>query len=146
MKSIKLLALLAIVVAFVSCDALKQATNTTTTGAVFSLNGKWQLISTGTQGGGLVNSIVTVSPLVSEGRLTTLSNNSQCYRQDDIKWKSIKSNNAGGYNISNLLSNCSSGALTYVPAVITVVNNNEIRLTGQNVSGQQAVESWTRLQ
>ena len=146
MKSIKLLALLAIVVAFVSCDALKQATNTTTTGAVFSLNGKWQLTSTGMQSNALVGSIVTVSPLVSEGRLTTVSNNSQCYRQDDIKWKSIKSNNAGGYTISNLLSNCNSGSLNYVPAVITVVSNNEISLSGQNVSGQQSTESWTRLQ
>lgn len=142
MKSIKLLSLLGIILAFTSCEAVKQATNTTT-GAVFSLNGQWQLSSSSPENT-LLNSIVTVSPF-SDGRLTYVANNSQCYRENDVKWKNIKSDNAGGYTINNLISNCTSGSLDYKPATISVANNNEIRLTGINAAGQTNTQSWTRV-
>lgn len=142
MKSIKLFALLGIILAFTSCEAVKQATNTTT-GAVFSLNGQWQLSSNSPENT-LLNSIVTVSPF-SDGRLTYVSNNTQCYRENDVKWKNIKSDNAGGYTINNLISNCSSGSLNYEPAVISVVNNSEIRITGRNAAGQNNTQSWIRV-
>lgn len=143
MKAIKLFSMLAIVLAFTSCDAVRQATNTTG-GAVFSLNGQWQLNSS-TPENTLLNSIVTVSPFVSEGRLTYVANNSQCYREKDIKWKNIRSDNAGGYTFDNLLSNCTSGSLNYQPANIFVVSNSEIRITGRNTAGQENTQSWTRV-
>ena len=143
MKSIKLFSMLGIILAFASCDVVQQATNTTG-GAVFSLNGKWQL-SSNTPENTLLNSIVTVSPFVSEGRLTYAANNTQCYRESDIKWKNIKSDKAGGYTIDNLISNCSSGALNYVPATIFVVSNTEIRITGRNAAGQENTQTWMKV-
>lgn len=144
MKAIKLFSLLAIIISLASCDAVRQATNTTG-GTVFSINGKWQLSSNSPENT-MLNSVVTVTLFSKEGRLTFLSNNSQCYRENDIKWKNIKTDNAGGFTLDNLMSNCTSGSLVYQPATITVINNGEIRLTGKNVAGQDNTQTWTRVQ
>lgn len=143
MKALKLFSLLAIIIAFASCDTIRQATNTTG-GAVFSLNGKWQLTNNNPENS-LLNSVVSVSLFSSEGKLTFLGNNNQCYRENDIKWKNIKSDKAGGYTIDNLLSNCNSGALNYQPATITVISNTEIRVNGKNAAGQDNTQTWTRI-
>ena len=143
MKSLKLFTLLAIFFSLVSCDAVRQATNTTG-GAVFSLNGKWQLTSNSPENT-LLNSVASVSLFSSESRLTYLANNTQCYRENDIKWKNIKSDKAGGYTIDNLLSNCNSGALNYQPATITVISNSEIRVNGRNAAGQDNSQTWSRM-
>jgi hypothetical protein len=66
-----------------------------------------------------------------------------CLRQNDVTWKSIVADNAGGFTISNLVSGCSG--LNYQPASIYVINNNEIRLTGKNASGQDATQLWKRV-
>ena len=143
MKALKLFSFLAIFFTLVSCDAVRQATNTTG-GAVFSLNGKWQLKSNSPENT-LLNSIASVSLFSSESKLTSLANNTQCYRENDIKWKNIKSDKTGGYTIDNLLSNCNSGALNYQPATITVISNTEIRLNGRNAAGQENSQTWTRI-
>ena len=143
MKSIKLFSLLAIIISFASCDTIRNATNTTG-GSVFSLNGKWQL-SSNTPENTMLNSVVTVSLFSKEGRLTYLANNTQCYRENDVKWKTIKTDNAGGFTLDNLMSNCTSGSLVYQPATITVANNNEIRLSGKNAAGQDNSQTWTRV-
>ena len=143
MKTIKLFTLLAIVILFASCDTIRNATNTTG-GAVFSLNGKWQLSSNSPENT-MLNSVVTVSLFSKEGRLTYVANNTQCYRENDVKWKTIKTDNAGGFTLDNLMSNCTSGSLVYQPATITVINNNEIRLNGKNVAGQDNTQTFTRI-
>ncbi|MCY7293655.1 MAG: hypothetical protein LH615_15865 [Ferruginibacter sp.] len=143
MKAIKLFSLLAIIIALASCDAVRQATNTTG-GAVFSLNGKWQLTSN-TPENTMLNSVVTVSLFSKEGRLTNVANNTQCYRENDVKWKTIQTDNAGGFTLDNLISNCTSGSLVYQPAAITVINNGEIRLTGKNAAGQDNTQTFTRV-
>lgn len=143
MKTIKLFSLLAIIILFASCDTIRQATNTTG-GAVFSLNGKWQLSSNSPENT-MLNSVVTVSLFSKEGRLTYVANNTQCYRENDVKWKTIKTDNAGGFTLDNLMSNCTSGSLVYQPATITVINNNEIRLNGKNVAGQDNTQTFTRI-
>ena len=143
MKTLKLFSLIAIVISFASCDAVRQATNTTGT-AVFSLNGKWQLTNNNPENT-LLNSVVSVTLFSAEGKLTYLANNTQCFRENDIKWKNIKSDKAGGYTLNNLLSNCSSGALNYQPATITVISNNEIRVNGKNAAGQDNTQTWSRI-
>ena len=143
MKTLKLFSFLAFIIALSSCDAVRQATNTTG-GAVFSLNGKWQLTGNNPENT-LLNSIVSVSLFSSEGKLTSLNNNTQCYRENDIKWKGIKSDKAGGYTIDNLLSNCNSGALNFQPATITVISNSEIRVNGKNAKGQDNTQTWSRI-
>ena len=143
MKALKLFTFVAFFFSLVSCDAVRQATNTTG-GAVFSLNGKWQLTSNSPENT-LLNSVASVSLFSSESRLTYLANNTQCYRENDIKWKNIKSDKAGGYTIDNLLSNCNSGALNYQPAIITVISNSEIRVNGRNAAGQDNSQTWSRM-
>lgn len=143
MKAITLILLSGILFSITSCDAIKQATNTTG-GAIFSLNGEWQLASN-TPENTMVGSVVTVSPFNSEGVLTTVINNSQCYRQKDIKWKNIKSVKTGGFTLDNMLSNCTSGSLLYELATITVISNKEIKLAGKNAAGQDNVQTWTRI-
>jgi hypothetical protein len=143
MKTVKLLSIASIVLLFASCDAFKQATNTTG-GAVFSLNGKWQLNSNLPENT-LLTSTVSVAPFISQGVLSTVANNSQCYRQNDIKWKNVKTDKTGGYTIENAISNCTAGTLSYVPATIVVLNNNEIKIAGKNAAGQDNVEVWSRI-
>lgn len=142
MKSIKFLGFLFTVISFISCEALKKTSNTT--GGVFSLNGQWELASN-TPENTLVGSKVTVAPFISEGRFTAIANNSQCFRENDIKWKNIVTNNNGGFLLNNLLSSCTTGSLNYQPATITIVNNNEILLTGRNVNGQDNTQTWRRV-
>lgn len=127
---------------FMSCDTIKQVTNSTGTG--FSLNGKWKLISNSPENA-LVGSVVSVTSFVAEGKLVTLQNNSQCYRENDIKWKDVKAQTNGTFNINNLLSNCSSGDLNYQPAIIEVVTNDQIKITGKNVAGADNVQTWDRV-
>ncbi|MEO6583213.1 MAG: hypothetical protein ABIO05_02750 [Ferruginibacter sp.] len=142
MRSIKLLSILLLVIAALSCSELKKTSNTT--GKVFSLNGQWEL-SANSPENTLVGSRVMVAPFIAEGRFTTLANNTQCYRDNDIKWKNLATNNNGGFLLNNLLSSCSTGSLNYQPASITVINSNEIRLTGRNINGQDNTQTWKRV-
>jgi hypothetical protein len=143
MKTIKLLSSACIFLSLLSCDAVKQATNTTG-GAVFSLNGKWKLMSNIPENS-LVNSTITVAPFLSQGLLASVENNTQCYRINDIKWKNIKVDKIGGYSIENAANNCATGSLTYIASTISIVNNNEIKVTGKNALGQDNVELWSRI-
>ena len=140
MKFIKILALVFIGFSFTGCDAIQKATNST--GSAFSLTGKWTL-NTNTPENVLVGSVVTVTPLLSEGRLSTMTGSGNCFRQSDVVWKSIASDNAGGFTISNLVSGCSG--LNFQPASIYVMNANEIRITGKNASGQELTQVWQRV-
>ena len=143
MKTIKLLSALAMLTAFTSCDILKQATNTTT-GTVFSINGKWRLVSN-IPANTLQNTVVTVSPFISQGKITTLANSAECLREGDVKWKAITSDNSNGYTIDDLQNSCNSSSLKYLPANITVINNDEIRITGKNNMGLNNVQVWDRV-
>lgn len=141
MKIIKLFFLSFVAVSLFSCDTIQKATNST--GGVFSLTGTWELTSN-TPENKLTGSKVTVAPFLAEGTFTTLLNNTQCYRANDVKWKNIATDNNGGFTINNLLSNCNSATLNYQPATIFVVNSNEIRLSGKNVDGVDNVQTWKR--
>jgi hypothetical protein len=143
MKQIKLLGLLYVLIAFSSCDTLKKTSNTAST--IFSLNGQWEL-SSNTPENTLVGSRVTVTPFIGEARFVSIANNSQCFRENDVKWKNIVSTSNGGFTLNNLLSSCNTGSLNYQPAVINVVSNDEIRVVGKNLSGQDNMQTWRRIQ
>lgn len=127
---------------FAGCDTLQNASNST--GSVFSLNGQWKLTSNLPEKT-LVGTVVTVAPFIAEGKITLLADNSQCYRENDVKWKEIVSDKAGGFELKNLLMSCAGGEMNYQPARITVINNNEIRLVGKNVSGAENTQVWNRI-
>lgn len=124
------------------CDTLQNASNST--GSVFSLNGQWKLTSNLPENT-LVGSVVTVAPFISEGKLTLLANNTQCYRENDVKWKDIATDKAGGFTMNNLLATCTGGTLNYQPATIKVVNTDEIRIIGKNAAGTENTQVWTRV-
>ena len=137
-----ILAILSIMFVFTGCDTLKNASNST--GSVFSLNGQWKLTSNLPENT-LVGSVVTVAPFISEGKLTLLANNTQCYRENDVKWKDIATDKSGGFTLNNLLTSCTGGTLNYQPATIVVVNTNEIRIMGKNVAGTDNTQVWQRV-
>ena len=124
------------------CDTLQNASNST--GTVFSLNGQWKLTSNLPENA-LTGSVVTVAPFISEGKLTVLANNTHCYRENDVKWKDIVTDKAGGFTMNNLLASCTGGTLNYQPATIKVVNADEIRIVGKNVAGVENTQVWTRI-
>jgi hypothetical protein len=141
MKSLRIWAVALIAISFASCEAIQKATNST--GSDFTLTGQWQLTSNSPDNV-LVGSKVTVAPFVSEARITSLAGSGNCLRENDVTWKAIAADNAGGFSVSNLVGGCNG--LNYQPANIYVINNNEIRLTGKNVSGQDATQLWKRVQ
>ena len=137
-----ILASLCALFVFAGCDTLQNASNST--GTVFSLNGQWKLTSNLPENT-LTGSVVTVAPFISEGKLTVLANNTQCYRENDVKWKDIVTDKAGGFTMNNLLASCTGGTLNYQPATIKVVNADEIRIVGKNVAGVENTQVWTRI-
>lgn len=124
----------------VGCDVLK-GIPTNTTGGVFSLNGNWKMESSN-DNNALAGSIVTVYPIAGAGNITTLQNNTYCVRMNDVVWKSITSSN-GNFSVSNLVNSCNS-ALVYKAASLTVINTDEIRLSGTTAAGAALVQTWKR--
>ncbi|MEO6539287.1 MAG: hypothetical protein ABIT07_03795 [Ferruginibacter sp.] len=139
MKSIRILTSLFAALSLFSCDTIRQATNST--GSAFTLTGQWMLASN-TPENVLTGSKVTVAPIVAEGRITTLVGSGNCLRENDVTWKNINADNAGGFTLNNLVSSCSG--FNYQPATIYVVNNSEIRIAGKNANGQDMTQLWKR--
>jgi hypothetical protein len=143
MKSfISIITLFAFIFIFSGCEAIQKATNST--GSAFSLTGQWELTSNNQENVALgVGSKVTVAPLVSEARVTTLAGSANCIRQNDVVWKTITANNTGGFTLNNLVNGCNG--LNYQPATITVLDNTSIRLAGKNTAGLEMTETWKRI-
>lgn len=141
MKSVRVFSFLALIsFALISCEAIQKATNST--GSAFSLTGQWQLNSN-TPENSSIGTKITVAPFVSEGRISGLVGSSYCFRENDVLWKDIAADNAGGFSINNLVNGCNG--LIYNPAAITVVNNDEIRLSGKNANGNDMQQVWKRI-
>ena len=125
------------------CDTLSKLP-TNTTGGLFSLNGNWQLQSS-TDANALVGSVVTVFPVLGNGSVKSLENNTYCLRVSDIAWKEIKSVQTGGFSANNLVSECNS-SVVYKTALITIVDNDNVKLTGKTVNDKDLVQLWKRVQ
>ena len=141
MKTI-FLSLITVLFLFIGCDELKKLP-TNTSGGIFSLNGSWQLTSTN-DNNSLSGSVVTVFPGIADGSVKSLSNNNLCLRQNDILWKGVKSTGSGAFSFTNLVDACNS-QVVYKAATITVLTNDEIRITGQNNQGKELIQSWKRI-
>ncbi|MDB5203671.1 MAG: hypothetical protein JWQ27_3080 [Ferruginibacter sp.] len=142
MKRLKFLTPVFALAFLFGCETIQKATNST--GTAFSLNGQWELVSNSPENT-LIGSRVTVSPFIAEGRFSILANNTQCYRETDVKWKSIATDNAGGFTLDNLLSNCAGAAPTYQRATATIAAANEVRISGKNIQGQDNVQIWRKV-
>lgn len=132
----------AIVVIFTQCDTLNSLP-TNTSGGLFSLNGNWRLEST-SDNNALVGTVAQVFPGVDNATIKSLSNNNYCLRERDIIWRSIKNTGSGTFSIENLVSACNSATI-YQPSIITVLTNDEVRITGKSVNNTDLVQTWKRV-
>lgn len=140
MKRILFLLSAAIVTIFTQCESLRNIP-TNTSGGLFSLNGSWQLF-TSSDNRAMEGTIVSVVPGFNEATVRTLNNNTYCVRERDAMWRNIRAGEAETFSIDLLVTNC-TGTL-YKPATITVINSNEIRVTGHTAMSTELVQTWRR--
>lgn len=133
--------LLILFLAFASCDTISNLP-TNTSGGIFSLNGNWMLNSASDDA--LEGTVVTVFPAVSDATIRTLANNTKCLRERDVIWRGVKSSSGGGFTLENLVNACNN-ATVYRPATITIISNDEIRISGQNDAGLELNQTWRRV-
>ncbi len=131
-----------IIILFTACSTLS-GLPTNTTGGVFSLNGSWKMTST-TEGNAMNGTVINVLPVISDGNVTSLQNNTYCVRVGDAMWKNIKSASTGGFNLNNLVGAC-DGSPEYTSATLTVINNNEVKLNGQTRKKETLTQTWKRI-
>ena len=124
------------------CGSLNQLP-TNTSGGLFSLNGKWSLTTT-TDNNAEMGTVIVVLPIIGDGSAKTLANNTYCYREGDVVWKSIKSLTAGGFSLSQLAGAC-NGTTTYKDATLVIENNNLVKINSQTLAGTALVQEWKRV-
>ena len=139
----KYLACLYIIAAsfFSSCETVKNLP-TNTSGGLFSLNGNWQLASS-SDNKALEGTIIRVIPGISDATIKTLGNNTYCLRELDVVWKGLK-NASGVFSFDNLVNAC-NGTSVYKPASMTVVNNDEVKVSSKTAAGVELTQVWKRV-
>jgi hypothetical protein len=142
MKKITFLMLSGIVVLFSACDTIKNLP-TNTSGGLFSLNGNWKLSST-TDNNAQIGTVVTVAPAIASAFVKTFENNSYCYRANDEAWRSLSSRPSGGFIIQSLASAC-NGTAVYKAGEITVLTNDQVRVTTKTITDATLTQEWTRV-
>ncbi len=133
---------IAIVTIFTQCDTLKNLP-TNTSGGVFSLNGSWQL-ATSNDNRAMEGTIVSVVPGVADATVRTLANNTYCARDRDVLWRNLKNLQGGSFSLDNLVSAC-TGNPVYQQGTLTVLTNDEIRITSRTNSGAELIQTWRRV-
>lgn len=142
MKKISLLMLTGIIILFSACETIKNLP-TNTSGGIFSLNGSWKLTST-TDNNAQVGTVVTVTPAIASAFVKSFQNNSYCYRASDEAWKSLSSRSGGGFTIQSLATAC-NGTSVYKAGEITVLTNDQIRITTKTANDVALVQEWARV-
>jgi hypothetical protein len=92
----------------------------------------------------MVGTTITVVPVVGSAAVKTVDNNNYCVRENDQFWKSLKSNSAGGFTLSALVSAC-KGSTVYNDGMISVVNNEKITVTTRTATNTELVQAWDRV-
>ena len=136
------LTILFVSVLLTSCEAL-QNLPTNTTGGAFSLNGTWRLNSS-SQSNAMVGSTIAVLPIAANASLKTIANNTYCARENDVLWRGIKSNGAGGFTLTTLVNAC-NGSTVYNDATVTVVNADQITVTTRTATNSELIQDWRRV-
>ena len=134
--------IVAITASLVGCDTIKNLP-TNTTGGLFSLNGTWRLNAT-TDTKALEGSTITVYPIVGNGTLKTIQNNTYCVKEGEAIWKSLKTNAAGGFTLSTLVGAC-NGTIVYRDANLSVISNDEVSVTTRTAAGSELIQQWKRV-
>lgn len=133
----------AILTIFTQCETIKNLP-TNTSGGVFSLNGQWQLTSS-TDSRNMEGTVVSVVPGFNDATVRTLpTNNTYCVRERDAMWRTVKSDNAGGF-VTDVLVNACTGSPVYMAGTITVLNSNEIRVRTTTANNTELLQTWRRV-
>jgi hypothetical protein len=127
---------------FTQCNTLKKIP-TNTSGSLFSLNGNWKLTNSN-DNNALQGTVVRVVPGFANATIKTVNNNNYCLREMDVIWKDIKNTEGGTFNVENMVDACNSASV-YRPGMITVVNNDEIRLASRTAAGAELIQTWKRV-
>lgn len=127
---------------FTQCETI-QNLPTNTSGGLFSLNGNWQLTSS-SDNKALEGTVVAVVPGYSSGTARTLANNTYCLREGDVVWKNLKSLQGGTFSLQSVINSC-NGNLAYADGSITVLSNDEIRVTTRSVTNTEVIQTWRRV-
>ena len=141
MKGLAAFVLGAIVTIFTQCNTL-QNIPTNTSGGLFSLNGNWSL-SSSTDNSALVGTVVQVFPGINAGTVRSIGNNNYCLRERDALWRNLAARDGGVFNLESLVNAC-NGTQVYKSALLTAINNDEIRITTQTVNNNELVQVWKR--
>ncbi|HVG12232.1 MAG TPA: hypothetical protein VM843_04470 [Flavisolibacter sp.] len=141
MKKRMFVVVAAIVTLFTQCDTLKNLP-TNTSGGLFSLNGNWQLVTT-SDNKAMEGTVVQVLPGIGDGTARSLNNNTYCIREKDALWRGLKSTGSGTFSAQILVGAC-DGNVLYKPATITVLTNDEIRITGSSAVSAELIQTWRR--
>jgi hypothetical protein len=141
MKRILFVLGVAIVTFFTQCDTIKNIP-TNTSGGLFSLNGNWQLTSS-SDNRAMEGSVVNVVPGFTDATIRTLNNNTYCIRERDVFWRGIKSGDAGMFSVESLVNAC-NGTTVYKQGTLTVLNNDEIRITTMSANNAELIQTWKR--
>jgi hypothetical protein len=142
MKRYVLFFCIAIVTIFTQCDTLKNLP-TNTSGGLFSLNGSWQL-SGSNDNRAMEGTVVSIVPGVADASVRTLANNTYCLRDRDVLWKNLKNQQTGSFTLDNLVSACTGNPI-YTQATLSVLNNDEIRVSGRTNTGTELLQTWRRV-
>ncbi|HYH13873.1 MAG TPA: hypothetical protein VD794_01550 [Flavisolibacter sp.] len=142
MKRYLLTLSVAIVTLFTQCETI-QNLPTNTSGGLFSLNGNWQLANS-SDNKALEGTVVTVVPGYTSGPARSLENNTYCLREGDVVWKNLKSLQGGAFSMQSIVNSC-SGSLAYTDGAITVLTNDEIRITTKAANNNEVIQTWRRV-
>lgn len=134
--------LIALIAVFSACDTIKNLP-TNTSGGLFSLNGSWKLLTT-TDNNAQVRTVVTITPGLASAFVKSFENNNYCYRAGDEAWKSLSSRPTGGFTIQYLASACNA-TLVYKAGEITVLSNDQIRITSKTNTDINLIQEWARV-
>jgi len=130
------------VLLFTACDTIKNLP-TNTTGGLFSLNGTWRLEST-TDNKALQGTTISVYPVIGNGTVKTIENNTYCIKEGTDLWRSVKGNGKGGFTMNTLVSACNGTTITK-DADITVISTDEVTVNTRTATGTELIQQWKRV-
>ncbi len=86
---------------------------------------------------------VSIVPGVADATVRTLANNTYCIRERDVLWRNLKNQQGGSFTLDNLVSACTGNPI-YTQATLTVLTNDEIRISGRTNTGTELIQTWRR--
>ena len=88
--------------------------------------------------------VVQVFPGLTTGTVRSIGNNQYCLRERGVLWRKIEARDGGVFQLESLVNGC-SGHTVFKPAVLTMQNNDEVRLVTVTNDNKELVQVWRRM-